>query len=79
MSEKVEYDQYAVFAEQRHLNNLNYSVYSIRGEAEQNAVYCLYIAPNQLARVYNRQLFHDTNHWEDILPSSTCSLPLIPT
>jgi len=30
--EKVEYDQYAVFAEQRRLDDLNYSEDSIRGE-----------------------------------------------
>jgi len=33
MSEKVKYDQYAVFAEQQHLDNLNYSQNSIRDEA----------------------------------------------
>jgi len=31
--EKVEYDQYAVFAEQRHLNDLKYSQDTIQGEA----------------------------------------------
>jgi len=32
-SEKVEYDQYAVFAEQRRLDDLDYSEGRIRGEA----------------------------------------------
>jgi len=32
-SERVEYDQYAVFAEQRRLDDLNYSDDSIWGEA----------------------------------------------
>jgi len=32
-SEKVEYDQYAAFAERRRLDDLNYSENSIRGEA----------------------------------------------
>jgi len=31
-SEKVEYDQYAVFAEQRRLDDLSYSQDSIQGE-----------------------------------------------
>jgi len=33
MSEKVEYDQYVVFAEQWRLDDLNYSEGRIRGEA----------------------------------------------
>ena len=32
-SKKVEYDQYAVFAEQQRLGDLNYSEGRIRGEA----------------------------------------------
>jgi len=32
-SEKVEYDQYSVFAEQQHLDDLNYSLNSIQDEA----------------------------------------------
>jgi len=38
-SEKVEYDQYVVFAEQRRLDDLNYSGGRIRGDALQNGVY----------------------------------------
>ena len=58
-SEKVEHDQYTVFGEQRHLDDLNYSVNSIRGES------CLKVDPSQLATVYNREMcVHATsNAW----------------
>jgi len=66
-SEKVKYDQYVVFGEQWHLDDLNCSEGRIRGEVQQNGVYCLYVDLSQLARVYNKETsHHDTNHWKDI-------------